>query len=89
MMHNKDKHTEIQQAIQSILNGAADEIIVKNVRSDLEEYGGSNGIAFLKGTDKGVVSHFANKHKEDIDGIIDALINGKITGFMKNRKVYI
>lgn len=79
----------IKNSIDDILAGKADEIIVKNVRDDLEQYGGNNNIAFIKGTKKGGVAHFATKHKDDIEYIINVLINGKITAAVPNRKVFI
>ncbi len=81
--------TDIKNAIDSIIAGKSNEIIVKNIRNDLEQYGGNNDIAFIKGTEKGGVAHFATKHKKDIEHIIDVLIDGKITAAVPNRKVFI
>lgn len=57
-MQKNSVKEEIQKAINDIIVGKADEIIVKNIRDDLEQYGGSNDIAFIKGNNKGGVAHF-------------------------------
>lgn len=79
----------VKNAIENIIKGDSDEIIVDNVRNDLEQYGGTNNIAFLKETKKGGIAHLDDKHSKDIDGVVDALVNAPITRYVKDRKVFI
>lgn len=81
------KKFEIKTSIQKIINGEADEIVIKNVRDDLAQYGENNDVALLKGNVKGGVEHIKQKHEKDIDGIINALVKGKVTKHIPNRKV--
>lgn len=81
--------SNIKNAIEQIIKGEKEEVVVKNVRDDLEKYGGTNDVSFIKGNEKGGISHFSKKHKEDIEGVIEALTDGKITSHVPNRKVFI
>lgn len=76
-------------AIQDIIKGKFDEIVVDNVRDDLEKYGGSNNIAFLRETIKGGIAHLGYKHNKDINGVANTLVNAPITRYVKDRKVFI
>lgn len=81
--------SNIKNAIEQIIKGEKEEVVIKNVRNDLEKYGGTNDVSFIKGNEKGGISHFSKKHKEDIEGVIEALTDGKITSHVPNRKVFI
>ena len=81
--------SNIKNAIEQIIKGEKEEVVIKNVRDDLEKYGGTNDISFIKGNEKGGIFHFSKKHKEDIEGVIEALTDGKITSHVPNRKVFI
>lgn len=83
------KRTEIKSAISQVASGEKEEILIKDVRKDLKKYGGDNNIAIIKGNLKGGAIHISNKHEKDINGIIDALLNGKVTTVIKNRKIFL
>lgn len=83
------QEAEIFEAIENVFSGRRDEVVVKNVRNDLEQYGGNNNIAFLKGNDKGGVLHLKSKHNKDIPGVIKTLLYGKVIKAVPNRKVYL
>ncbi len=79
----------VKNAISDVIEGKIDEKVVSNVRNDLEQYGGTNDITFLKGNKGGGIEHIKDKHSEDIDGVVDALVNAPITRYVKGRKVFI
>ena len=83
------KRFEIKTGINKIINGETEEIVIKDVRNDLINYGESNDIALLKGNAKGGITHIDTEHKEDIDGVVDTILNGKVTNHVKNRKVFL
>lgn len=83
------KKFEIKTAIQKILDGEQKEIIIKDARDDLIEYGNTNDIAFIKGNDKGGILHIDKEHKKDFDGVINTIVKGKVTKHIPNRKVFL
>lgn len=83
------KRIEIKSALYAVVEGKKDEITIQNVRSDLAQYGGNNNISIIKGNIKGGAAHILDKHSGDIEGIIDTILNGKITNVIKERKVFL
>lgn len=79
----------IKSAINDVISGKTEKKTVNNVRNDLEQYGGTNDIAFLKGNENGGIEHLNIKHKDDIDGVINAIVNGNVIKYVPNRKVQI
>lgn len=80
---------EIKSSINKIIRGEEDEITIDNVRDDLVQYGGTNSVTLLKGNSKGGILHIDSDHKEDVDGVVDAIVKGKITSAVPNRKIFI
>lgn len=82
------KIKSLEKAFQKVKAGSNEEI-VKNIRDDLEQYGGTNDVALIKGNSKGGVEHIDEKHHEDLSGIFKALVDGEITQTVPKRKVFI
>lgn len=82
------KAQEIQNKIEKILQGKTEEELVKNIRNDLEQYGGTNDLALIKGTAKGGILHINTKHStSNINKIILAILKGKVVKSVQSRKV--
>ena len=80
------KAQEVKSALQKIANGSEEET-VKDLRDDLEQYGGTNDVTFIFGDNKKGIQHIAQKHGiKTLLGVFDSVIDGKITKFVKNKK---
>lgn len=87
--HKAIKRIELKSAIYDVVNGDKEETLIKNVRDDLEQYGGSNDIAIIKGKSKGGALHIINEHEKDIDGVVDAIVSAPVNRYVKGRKVFL
>lgn len=80
------KAQEVKKALQKIANGSEEET-VKNLREDLEEYGGTNDVTFVFGNNKKGIQHIAQKHGiKTLLKVFDAVIDGEIKKFVENKK---
>ena len=81
-----EKHKQIEKALFEIIAGA-DEAVVSNLRDDLEQFGGTNDVTLVKGDKKKGLIHIAERHgTETVPNILDALVDGKISKFVPNKK---
>lgn len=87
--HIAVKRIEIRAAFEKIKDDKANEIIIKDVRSDLKKYGENNDIAILKGNLDGGALHILDKHSKDLEGIIDTVLKGKVIKHVPNRKIFL
>ena len=87
----KRKAKEVKEALQKIADGA-EEATVKNLRDDLEAYGGTNDVTFVYGDEKKGLFHIADKHGgiKTLLKVLDTVVDGKITSFTeKNKTVHL
>lgn len=68
-----DNVTRLQNALIEMLMSGKEEITVKDVRTDLEQYGGTNDITLKRGNESGGIKHIVAKHG------VEALKNAWIT----------
>lgn len=83
----KQKAREVKSALQKIVDGA-EEATVKDLRDDLEQYGGTNDVTFIYGDEKKGLFHIANKHGgiKTLLKVLDTVVDGKITDFTEKNK---
>lgn len=77
--------------MQEIVNGA-EEATVKDLRNDLEQYGGTNDVTFIYGDEKKGLFHIADKHGgiKTLLKVLDTVVDGNITEFTeKNKTVHL
>ncbi|MDO4184624.1 MAG: hypothetical protein Q4D11_05250 [Rhodospirillales bacterium] len=77
--------------MQKIVDGA-EEATVKNLRNDLEQYGGTNDVTFIYGDEKKGLFHIADKHGgiKTLLKVLDTVVDGNITNYTaKNKTVHI
>lgn len=80
------KAQEVKKALQKIADGSEEET-VKDLRDDLEQFGGSNDVTFIFGDDKKGIRHIAQRHGiKALLGVFDSVIDGKITKFVKGKQ---
>lgn len=83
------KAREVLAALQKIADGS-DEETVKNLRDDLEQYGGTNDVTFIFGNDKKGIKHIAQRHgKKTLLKVFDTVIDGEIKRYTANKKTVI
>ena len=83
----KQKAKEVKNALQKIADGA-EEATVKDLRDDLEQYGGTNDVTFIYGDEKKGLFHIADKHGgiKTLLKVLDTVVDGKITDFTEKNK---
>ncbi len=87
----RQKAREVKSALQKIADGA-EEATVKDLRDDLEQYGGTNDVTFIYGDEKKGLFHIADKHGgvKTLLKVLDTVVDGKITEFTdKNKTVHL
>lgn len=84
----------LAEAVRGLEKG--EEVEVKNLRDDLEQYGGSNDITIKYGKNnqdnKGYgIIHIAQKHGADVvGGVLNAIVRGKIARYEEgNKRVFV
>lgn len=83
------KAKEVFSALQKIANGSEEET-VKNLRNDLEEYGGTNDVTFVFGNNKKGIIHITKKHGiKTLFKVFDAVIDGEVLRYVSNKKTVI
>ena len=83
------KAREVLTALQKIANGSEEET-VKNLRDDLEQYGGTNDVTFVFGDDKKGIKHIAQEHgKKILLKVFDTVIDGDIKRYVEKKKTII
>lgn len=83
------KAKEVISALKKIADGSEEET-VKDLRNDLNEYGGTNDITFIFGDDKKGIKHIAQKHgKKTLLKVFDTVVDGKVLRFVPNKKTVI
>ncbi len=74
----KVKRDAVRNAILKI-NKGAHEATVKNLRNDLEQFGGTNNVTFIRGNKKKGLEHIIQNGREHYLGaILDTVIEGRI-----------
>ena len=77
---------KVAQALQEIVNGK-EEVVVSDLRPDLEQYDGSPDVAFVWGNKKKGLMHIGVKHGEDvIKDVIDTVLYGDIERYSETKK---
>ncbi len=80
------KAREVKAALERIASGSAEET-VKNLRNDLEQYGGTNDVTFVFGDEKKGIRHIAEKHGvKTLLKVFDAVVDGDVSKFVKGKK---
>ncbi len=84
------KAREVKQALQKIANGSEEET-VKNLRDDLDLYGGTNDVTFVFGDEKKGIVHIANKHGgiKTLLNVFDTVIDGQIIRYVEKNKTVV
>ena len=83
------KAREVLSALQKIANGSEEET-VKNLRDDLDQYGGTNDVTFIYGNHKKGIQHIAEKHgAKTLLKVFDTVVDGKIKRFVAPKKTVI
>lgn len=86
----KQKAREVKSALQKIADGA-EEATVKDLRDDLEQYGGTNDVTFIYGDEKKGLFHIADKHGgiKTLLKVLDAVVDGKVVRHSKGNKTVV
>ena len=80
------RYQEVAKAFSEIVNGA-EEATVRNLRSDLEEYGGTPDVTFIWGDDKKGLLHIGSRRGSAVvQKVIDAVVTGEITKHVPGKK---
>jgi phage-related protein (TIGR01555 family) len=80
------KHKAVNKALGEIAAGAA-EATVSGLRGDLEQFGGTNDVTFVRGDEKKGLVHIASKHGvEAVPRVIDAVVDGEISKYVPGKK---
>ncbi len=83
------KAREVLNALQKIANGSEEET-VKNLRKDLEQYGGTNDVTFIFGNNKKGIQHIAQKHgAKTLLKVFDTVIDGNVIRYSDKKKTVI
>lgn len=81
-----ENERQVARALQDIVNGK-EEAVVKNLRPDLAEYGGSPDVSFMWGDNKKGLLHIGMKHGGDvIEHVIDTVLYGDVSRFAETKK---
>ena len=85
MTTNQKRHA-VNNALMELSVGAA-EVTIPQLRNDLEQFGGTNDVTFVKGNaNKGLI-HIEERHGvETVPYIIEAVIDGEIIKFVASKK---
>lgn len=88
--NTRKKAREVKDALQKIADGA-EEATVKNLRDDLETYGGTNDVTFVYGDEKKGLFHIADKHggMKTLMKVLDAVVDGDITRYSAGNKTLV
>ena len=86
----KQKAREVKSALQKIADGA-EEATVKNLRDDLEQYGGTNDVTFIYGDENKGLFHIADKHGgiKTLLKVLDAVVDGNIIRYSAGNKTIV
>lgn len=77
---------QVMDSLQEIVNGK-EEVTVKNLRPDLEKYGGSADVNFIWGNNKKGLQHIGMKRgAETVLNVISAVVNGQISRYSEIKK---
>ena len=80
------KAREVKAALERIASGSSEET-VRNLRNDLEQYGGTNDVTFVFGDEKKGIKHIAERHgTKTLLAVFDAVVDGDISKFVKGKK---
>jgi len=81
-----EKRAQVTLALAELALGAL-EVTVPQLRSDLEQFGGTNDITFVKGDAKKGLVHIEKRHGvEAVPHVVEAVVAGKITKFIPPKK---
>ena len=86
----RQKAREVKSALQKIADGA-EEATVKDLRDDLEQYGGTNDVTFIYGDEKKGLFHIADKHGgiKTLLKVLDAVVDGKVVRHSEGNKTVV
>ena len=80
------KAKEVVAALKKIADGSEEET-VKDLRNDLEQYGGTNDVTFVFGNDKKGIKHIAQKHgSKTLLKVFDTVVDGKVLRYVPGKK---
>lgn len=83
------KAKEVVNALKKIADGSEEET-VKDLRNDLEQYGGTNDVTFVFGNDKKGIKHIAQKHgAKTLLKVFDTVVDGKVLRYVPNKKTVV
>lgn len=83
------KAKDVVNALKKIADGSEEET-VKNLRNDLEQYGGTNDITFVFGNDKKGIKHIAQKHGvKTLLKVFDTVVDGDVLRYVPNKKTVV
>lgn len=84
------KAREVKNALQEIANGA-EEATVKDLRNDLDQYGGTNDVTFVYGDAKKGLFHIADKHggMKTLLKVLDAVVDGNVARYSNTKKTVV
>ena len=83
------KAKEVVNALRKIADGSEEET-VKDLRNDLEQYGGTNDVTFVFGNDKKGIKHIAQKHgSKTLLKVFDTVVDGKVLRYVPGKKTVV
>lgn len=87
--NESDNVTKLKNALQEMLLTGKKEITIKNIRTDLEQYGGTNDITLKMGNKDGGIKHIVEKHgAKAVEAALFTVAYGRIDYYVeKDNKV--